>query len=118
MRSRMKPRHKGITDRKNFEPPFTLSFDQDIIRRLNSKMGNGSAAQTKPAETSPRSRLFGRGSRPMSRWSSSSTVGTDYTFHQLAPYIGRIKTSIARWLVQTWTQDGDTVVDPFCGAGT
>jgi len=50
-------------------------------------------------------------------WSSESTVSTDWTFHQLAPYIGRMKTSMARSLVQNRTRRGDLIVDPFCGCG-
>lgn len=50
-------------------------------------------------------------------WSSDSTVATDCTLHQLAPYIGRMKTSIARFLVTTFTNTGGLVVDPFCGSG-
>jgi hypothetical protein len=41
----------------------------------------------------------------------------DWTFHQLAPYIGRMKTSMARSLVLHWTQTKDLVIDPFCGCG-
>lgn len=50
-------------------------------------------------------------------WSASSTVRDDCTFHQLAPYIGRMKTAMARALVLDWTAPGDLVVDPFCGCG-
>lgn len=50
-------------------------------------------------------------------WSSESTVATDFTFHQIAPYIGRMKTSMARSLIQSRTSRGDLVVDPFCGCG-
>lgn len=50
-------------------------------------------------------------------WTSGSTTGTDCTFHQLAPYIGRIKTSIAQALLAEYTSPGDLVVDPFCGSG-
>jgi hypothetical protein len=50
-------------------------------------------------------------------WSRDLTVAQDYTFHQLAPYIGRMKTSMASALVSTWTRPGDLVVDPFCGCG-
>src|SRR5579862_5368073 len=66
---------------------------------LNTKRKEEFAVNVKL--TSPRTspRLWGRGSGSKSPWSSSSTVSTDYTFHQLAPYIGRMKTSIARWLV-------------------
>jgi hypothetical protein len=50
-------------------------------------------------------------------WSRNLTTASDCTLHQLAPYIGRMKTSMARSLVRTWTRRGDLVVDPFCGAG-
>jgi hypothetical protein len=53
-------------------------------------------------------------SRP---WSARSTTATDWTLHQLAPYIGRLKTSIARHLIAEWTSSGDLVVDPFSGSG-
>jgi hypothetical protein len=50
-------------------------------------------------------------------WTSHSTIATDNTFHQLAPYIGRLKTSIARSLVTEYTKEGDLIVDPFAGCG-
>ena len=50
-------------------------------------------------------------------WSNQSTVARDGTFHQIAPYIGRMKTSMARSLLQKHTSRGDLVVDPFCGCG-
>jgi adenine-specific DNA methylase len=51
-------------------------------------------------------------------WSSEPTAADDYSFHQIAPYIGRMKTSMARSLIETWTRQGDLIVDPFCGCGT
>ena len=50
-------------------------------------------------------------------WTSASTTGVDWTFQQLAPYIGRMKTAIARYLVETLTEPGQVVSDPFCGSG-
>src|SRR5258708_38815780 len=50
-------------------------------------------------------------------WSAASTTATDNTFHQLAPYIGRLKTSIARSLVFNHTRKGDLIADPFSGCG-
>jgi Putative RNA methylase family UPF0020 len=50
-------------------------------------------------------------------WNRASTVATDCSLHQLAPYIGRLKTSIAKYLVTRYTTPGQTVVDPFCGSG-
>jgi len=40
------------------------------------------------------------------------------TLHQLSPYIGKIKSSIAGELVERYSNPGDLVVDPFSGAGT
>src|SRR6266849_5822441 len=67
-------------------------------------------------ETVTRRRLATR-TRAARIWSSKSTVKEDWTFHQLAPYIGRMKTSMARSLVLHWTRPGDLIVDPFCGCG-
>lgn len=50
-------------------------------------------------------------------WSSGSTVGSDWTFHQISPYIGRMKTSMARALIERCSRPGDLIVDPFCGGG-
>jgi len=50
-------------------------------------------------------------------WNSASTVANDWTFHQIAPYIGRMKTSMARALIEMVTHRGDLIVDPFCGCG-
>jgi hypothetical protein len=50
-------------------------------------------------------------------WGHDATTATDCTFHQLAPYIGRIKTTIARYLIEEYTLPGHLVVDPFCGSG-
>src|SRR5689334_1166886 len=63
-------------------------------------------------KTGPASRLA-RGRT----WASSPTLKDDTTFHQLAPYIGRMKTSMARSLLGEWTSTDDVVVDPFCGCG-
>ena len=51
------------------------------------------------------------------KWTSEATVSTDCTFHQLAPYIGRMKTSMARFFVANYTKPGDVIADPFCGSG-
>lgn len=38
--------------------------------------------------------------------------------HQLSPYIGKLKSTIALDLVRSCSNAGDTVLDPFCGSGT
>lgn len=55
-------------------------------------------------------------SSPM-RW-QQSCVHSECTLHQLSPYIGKLKSSIARDLIQTYSKPGDLVVDPFSGSGT
>lgn len=49
-------------------------------------------------------------------WSGSS-LGCESSFHQLAPYIGKLKTSIARALLSTYAAPNTTVLDPFSGSG-
>ena len=51
------------------------------------------------------------------QWSKEATTAQDCTFQQLAPYIGRIKTEIARYLVSEYSQPGELVADPFAGSG-
>lgn len=60
------------------------------------------------------------GSRPRRaprHWSEACT-NSECTVHQLSPYIGKIKSSIAGELVSRYSQPGELVVDPFAGAGT
>ena len=40
------------------------------------------------------------------------------TLHQLSPYIGKLKSSIAKDLILRFSAPGELVVDPFCGSGT
>lgn len=70
-------------------------------------------------------------SKPTERWPISSVevepapacwkqpcANTECSLHQLSPYIGKIKSSIAGDLVERFSKPGDLVVDPFAGAGT
>ena len=52
-----------------------------------------------------------------SLWEGSS-VHTECTLHQLAPYIGKMKSTMAGALIDLFTSPGDTVLDPFVGSGT
>jgi hypothetical protein len=47
-----------------------------------------------------------------SAWQSEST------FHQLSPYIGKTKSSMAASLVARFSKRGDVLYDPFSGCGT
>ncbi len=40
------------------------------------------------------------------------------TFHQLSPYLGKLKSNIARKLILNYTKPYDTICDPFSGSGT
>jgi len=47
-----------------------------------------------------------------------SAVSRESTLHQLSPYIGKVKSSMAASLVAQFTKVGDFVYDPFSGSGT
>lgn len=51
------------------------------------------------------------------KW-EQNTLYSEYTWHQLSPFIGRMKSSMARSLVEQFSAPGETVYDPFSGAGT
>ena len=47
-----------------------------------------------------------------------SALKAESTLHQLSPYIGKLKSSIAGSLIAQFTEPGDLVYDPFSGSGT
>jgi hypothetical protein len=51
------------------------------------------------------------------RW-KEPCANAECSLHQLSPYIGKVKSSIAGELVEQYSRKGDLVVDPFAGAGT
>ena len=51
------------------------------------------------------------------RW-KEPCANAECSLHQLSPYIGKVKSSIAGELVEQYSRRGDLVVDPFAGAGT
>lgn len=54
---------------------------------------------------------------PPLHW-QKSCVNSECSLHQLSPYIGKLKSSIARDLIMAYSTVGDLVVDPFSGSGT
>ncbi len=46
-----------------------------------------------------------------------SCLYTESSLHQLAPYIGKMKSSMARALIERYSSKGDLVCDPFVGSG-
>lgn len=47
-----------------------------------------------------------------------SCVHTECTLNQISPFIGKLKSKIARDLILTHTSKNDLIVDPFAGSGT
>jgi hypothetical protein len=45
-------------------------------------------------------------------------LGPGSGLHQLAPYIGKLKATIARDLIERFTKKGDLILDCFAGSGT
>ncbi len=56
--------------------------------------------------------------QPAPKWWKESCTNIECSLHQLAPYIGKTKSSIAGDLIERYSQLGDLIVDPFAGAGT
>ena len=54
---------------------------------------------------------------PPSHWADSCT-NRECSLHQLSPYIGKLKSVIARDLIRQYSAPGQLVVDMFCGSGT
>lgn len=42
---------------------------------------------------------------------------SESTLHQLAPYIGKMKSRMAQCLIESFSEPGDLVLDPFVGSG-
>jgi len=49
---------------------------------------------------------------------SGSCISTESSLHQIAPYIGKIKSTIAVKLIEHYTRPGSVILDPFAGSGT
>lgn len=41
-----------------------------------------------------------------------------HSLHKLAPYVGGFPPSLAYYFIQRFSDQGDTILDPFCGGGT
>lgn len=51
------------------------------------------------------------------KWGSSS-LSAESTLHQIAPYIGKVKSLIASNFIRRFSKSNDVVYDPFSGSGT
>jgi SAM-dependent methyltransferase len=54
--------------------------------------------------------------RDQGLWNGSCTTA-EITFHQLSPYIGKLKSGIVESLISEFSAPGASVCDPFCGSG-
>ena len=82
--------------------------------------GEGNGKVTGAVEMGPVSSyqlLIDNPRRAPSHWKTACTH-TESTLHQLSPYIGKLKSSIAHDLIAEYTRKGDLVADIFCGSGT
>ncbi len=52
-----------------------------------------------------------------SRLWAGSFNAKESSMHQLAPYVGKLKSGMVRVLIEMYSRLGDVVLDPFCGAG-
>lgn len=52
-----------------------------------------------------------------SEWKQACAY-TECTLHQLSPFIGKLKSSIACDLIMRYSKPGDLIADPFAGSGT
>lgn len=55
--------------------------------------------------------------RLSSTWEGSA-VQDESTLHQLSPYVGKMKSSMANALISMFTKKGEIIYDPFSGSGT
>lgn len=45
-------------------------------------------------------------------------IQKESSLHQISPYIGKMKSSMASTLISSFTRQAETIYDPFCGSGT
>ena len=57
------------------------------------------------------------GKRIAAKWQGSA-VQQESSLHQLAPYIGKMKPSMAGTLISTFAKNADVIYTPFSGSGT
>lgn len=52
-----------------------------------------------------------------SRLWAGSFNAKESSMHQLAPYVGKLKSGMVRVLIDLYSKPGEVVLDPFCGSG-
>jgi len=99
--------------------PFRIQRSGGIRRRAHSEIKVSERVQAKNfmATCGQPTIFLGGRSNLLCGWVGSA-LRTETTFHQLSPYIGKVKSSMAASLVSRFTSQGDLVYDPFSGSGT
>ncbi len=69
------------------------------------------------SETYTKLRQENRTTRDIRMGWSGSCLGSESTLHQLAPYIGKMKSTMASTLICEYSRPGNLVLDPFVGSG-
>lgn len=54
---------------------------------------------------------------PDARLWSGSFNAKESSMHQLAPYVGKLKSGMVCVLIELYSKPGDIILDPFCGSG-
>ena len=85
-----------------------MAFDEPNTDRLSIRFRRG-----RPLRSSRVSAV----SLASTDW-TGGVCNTEWTFHQLSPYIGKSKSSMAASLVREFTLPGHTVYEPFSGCGS
>lgn len=88
-------------------PPLLGVDHGRTLRPVKPILGGGELAQA----------IGGRSEIRASDWVGSAWQ-SESTFHQLSPYIGKTKSSMAASLVERFSREGGLVYDPFSGCGT
>jgi hypothetical protein len=82
-------------------------------------MKNPTSRQTNTAQAHNTVSLYSKvGSKRLSYQWQGSAIREEATLHQVSPYIGKMKSSMASALISTFTRAGNSIYDPFCGSGT
>ena len=53
----------------------------------------------------------------LNNW-QGSCLSSETTVHQISPYIGKMKSLMAKSLIRAFSKRGDVILDPFVGSGT
>lgn len=77
-----------------------------------------SVARSGPQQAIFRYRELMRSPRPAPNGWAACCTHQECALHQLSPYIGKLKSTIANDLISRYSSPGDLVVDPFSGSGT